>query len=169
LRDEAVATNSRRLTEQIAQHLREVHFGGNWTAVSLQEKLSDLGWQQASARVHSFHPIATLVYHMNYFVRATARVLEGGPLDSHDKYSIDAPRIESQAAWQQLLDKTRVDTERLSDLIEKMPEDQLWEDFVESKNGSYYRCLQGLIEHCHYHLGQIALLRSILVSESRLP
>lgn len=26
-------------TEQIAKHLRDLHFGGNWTAVSLKDKL----------------------------------------------------------------------------------------------------------------------------------
>ena len=52
------------LPEQIAKHLREVYFGGNWTASSFKENLADVTWQQAVRQVDSFHPIATLVFHI---------------------------------------------------------------------------------------------------------
>ncbi len=42
-----------------------------------------------------------------------------------------------------------------------MPESRLGEQFVDEKWGDYYRCLHGPIEHCHYHLGQIALIQSV--------
>lgn len=71
-----------KLTEQIGKHMRAVHFGGNWTAVNLKELLSDVTWQPATESVGSFHTIAAIVYHMNYFVSATLQVLEGRPLDA---------------------------------------------------------------------------------------
>jgi hypothetical protein len=151
------------LTEQIAKHLREVHFGGNWTSASLKDKLADVTWQQATTQVNTFHTIATLVYHMNYYVSATLNVLQGGPLDAKDKYSFDHPAILSDEDWQRLLEKTWSDAEELAGLIEEIPESQLWESFADEKYGNYYRCLHGPIEHCHYHLGQIALIKSMLV------
>lgn len=151
-----------KFTEQIAKHLREVHFGGNWTAVNLKDKLADVTWQQATTPVHSLHPIAALVFHMNYFINATINVLRGGPLDAKEKLSFDCPPIASEEDWQQLLDKTWADAEELAALIEQMPEDQLADDFVDAEYGTYYRCLQGPIEHCHYHLGQIALIKAML-------
>jgi hypothetical protein len=149
-------------TAQIAKHLRDVHFGGNWTAASLRDKLADITWQQAVKPVGSFHTIAALVYHMNYFVSATLQVLQGGPLDAKEKLSFDHPSIESQQDWEGLLQKTWSDAENLALAIEKMPESQLWEDFVDEKYGNHYRCLHGVVEHCHYHLGQIALIKSML-------
>lgn len=149
-------------TQHIAQHLRHVHFGGNWTAVSLKDKLAGLTWQQATTRVGSLHTIANLVYHMNYFVRATIQVLRGGPLDASETLSFNCPPIASEADWQELLNRTWADAEQLATLIELLPDDQLANDFVDPQYGSYYRCLTGPIEHCHYHLGQIAIIRGML-------
>jgi hypothetical protein len=152
--------------QQIAKHLRQVHFGGNWTEANLRDKLADVSWQQATARVGSFHTIATLVYHINFFVDATLKVLQGGPLDAKDKHSFDLPPIRSQEDWRRLLDKTWSDAEALADLIEQLTDDRLWESFVKKEYGSYYTCLHGLIEHCHYHLGQIAMLKTLLATDA---
>lgn len=151
-----------KLTHYIARHLRDVHFGGNWTDVCLKDKLADVTWQQATRSVGSFHTIAALVYHMNYFVSATLHVLQGGPLDASEKISFDHPPITSQQDWDQLLHKTWSDAENLARAIEQMPDSQLWENFIDEKYGNYYRCLHGPIEHCHYHLGQIALIKTML-------
>jgi len=56
------------LTRQIAKHFREIHFGGNWTCSNLREHLSGVTWQQATTQVHGLNTIATLAYHINYFV-----------------------------------------------------------------------------------------------------
>lgn len=61
------------------------------------------------------------------------------------------------------MEKCLGDAEALACLIEQLPDSQLGEDFVDAKYGNYYRCLHGLVEHCHYHLGQIALIKSIVV------
>lgn len=154
-------------SEQIAKHLRDIHFGGNWSAVNLRGQLTDLTWQQANTRVYSLHTIATLVFHMNYYVSATIEVLRGGSLNAKDKLSFDCPPISSQDDWERLLNKTWADAEELASLIEQMPDSQLSDNFVDKQYGTYYRCLQGPIEHCHYHLGQIAVIKTILQHEHR--
>lgn len=98
--------DSMTLPQQIAKHLRDVHFGGNWTSSNLKDQLAAVTWQQATTKVNSFNTIATLTYHVNYFVAAALQVLEGGPLDAHDKYSFDHPPINCEADWQKMLDKT---------------------------------------------------------------
>lgn len=148
-------------TQLIAKQLRNVHFGGNWTAVNMTEKLADVTWQQATKRVNSFHSIATLVFHMNYFVCATIKVLQNGPLDAHDRFSFDCPPVSSQEDWERLLNKTWADARELAGLIEQMPDSQLGENFVDKQYGTWYRCLLGLVEHCHYHLGQISMIKSL--------
>ncbi|MES1181842.1 MAG: DUF1572 domain-containing protein [Flavobacterium sp.] len=147
---------------QLAKHLREVHFGGNWTWSNLTDNLADVSWTEANTKVYSFNTIAALTYHVNYFVLAIIKVLEGRVLDSKDKFSFDHPPIESQDDWEKLRDKSLSDAEHLALLIEQLPEQKLWEEFVESKYGNYYRNILGLIEHTHYHLGQIALIKKIV-------
>ena len=152
------------ITQHIAKHLRDVHFGGNWTAVNLKDLTDDVDWHMATQQVESFHTIAELVFHMNYFVDATLQVFREGKLEAKDKFSFDLPSVRCQADWDQLLEKSWRGVEELASLIEEMPEDKIWDVFVDEKYGTYYRCLQGLVEHCHYHLGQIAMLKSMVQS-----
>ena len=151
------------LPAQLAKHLRDVHLGGNWTSSNLKDNLKDVSWQQATTQVHSFNTIATLVYHVNYYISAVLKVLQGGPLEASDKYSFDLPPIQSQSDWDNLLDKTFANAETFALLIEQLPEHKLWESFADEKYGTYYRNIQGIIEHTHYHLGQIALIKKILL------
>lgn len=151
------------LPNQIAKHFREIHFGGNWTFSNLKDNLADVSWQQATTQVYSFNTIATLVYHIHYFVAAVLPVLQGGTLDAHDKFSFDCPPINSKEDWDGLLNKLFTDAENLALLIEQLPESKLWENFTDEKYGNYYRNLHGIIEHTHYHLGQIVLIKKILL------
>lgn len=154
------------LTTQIAKHLREVHFGGNWTSSNLKDNLADVSWQQATTRVYNFNSIATLVYHLNYYVSAVLKVLQGEPLNAKDEFSFDHPPIQSREDWEKLLDKTWTDAINFANLIEKLPENKLWEDFTDEKYGNFYRNLHGIIEHIHYHLGQIVLIKKILLQKA---
>ncbi|WP_462221201.1 DinB family protein [Ferruginibacter sp.] len=153
------------LTAQIAKHFREIYFGGNWTSSNLKDNLAGVTWQQATTTVYSFNTIATLVYHINYYVSAVLRVLQGEALDASDKYSFNLPPILSQNDWEKLLNKLWSDAENFAQLVEQLPEHKLWEDFTDKKYGNYYRNFHGIIEHSHYHLGQIVLIKKILLRE----
>ncbi len=155
------------LPAHLAKHLRDVYFGGNWTSSNFKEQLSGLGWQQATTQVYGFNPIATLTYHTYYYVAGVTKVLEGGPLESKDKYSFDHPPIQSQEDWERFLESVWAAAERFASLIEQLPEQRIWEDFIEPKYGNYYRNLQGIIEHLHYHLGQIALIKKLTSAENQ--
>jgi hypothetical protein len=150
------------LSEQIAKHFREINFGGNWTTSNLRDNLADVTWQEATTKVNSFNTIATLVYHTNYFVSAIIPVLQGGQLNAHDKYSFNHLPIRSEQDWEQMLNKVWSDAETCANLVKDIPETMLWEDFTDAKYGSYYRNLHGVIEHTHYHLGQIVILKKLI-------
>ena len=150
------------IPKQIATHFRQVHFGGNWTASNLKDHLADVTWEQATTQVYSLNTIAALVFHMNYYVSAVLKVLQGEPLNASDKFSFDLPPIRSAEDWEKLLDKTWTEAESFARLVEQLPESRLWEDFSGNKYGNYYRNIHGVIEHVHYHLGQIVLVKKIL-------
>jgi hypothetical protein len=75
----------------IADHIKQVYFGGNWTAVNLKDTLNGVNWKMATRKVESFHTIAELVFHMNYFVAVILKVLHGGQLEGNDAVSFDCP------------------------------------------------------------------------------
>ena len=150
------------LPQQTAKHFRDVHFGGNWTSVNLKETLADISWQQAVTKIHDLNTIAALVYHINYYVSAVLKVLQGEPLKASDKFSFDLPQIQSEADWENLLNKTWSDAENFTKLLEQLPESRFDEIFTDEKYGNYYRNMHGIIEHTHYHLGQIMIIKKIL-------
>lgn len=149
---------------QIAKHFREVIFGGNWCTVSLKDTLQDITWEQANTQVSTFNTITALTYHIGYYVTAVLKVLESGPLDAHDKFSFDHPVVASEADWLLLQGRIWTEAEKFAVLIEKLPEEIIYQDFIDGKYGIYFRNLVGIIEHTHYHLGQIVLLKKMILN-----
>lgn len=155
---------SQKITIQIALHLKQVYFGGNWATSNFKNQVMDVSWQEANFALKDGNSIAKLLFHCNYYIGGLIAVLQGGSLDIKDQYSFDAPAITCEADWEQLKNKSWDEVTLFASLIEKLPDSCLFEDFVESKYGNNLRNLFGVIEHCHYHLGQIALLKKELKS-----
>jgi len=154
------------LSKQIAQHVRDIYFGKNWTNSNFKEKLAEVDWKEATTQVNSYNTIAMLVFHTNYYLAGIMNVLKGGTLDIRDKFSYELPPIESEEDWQKIKDKAFEEGEEYAKLIEAMPEEKFWESFVKEDYGNYYRNIHGSIEHLYYHFGQIVLIRkSILEGE----
>ncbi|MCX2720014.1 DUF1572 domain-containing protein [Lentiprolixibacter aurantiacus] len=153
--------------KQIAKHFRAMVFGGNATGVCMKEVLEDVNWLQATTSVHKLNTIHILVFHIHYYIAVIKDVLQGKPLSAHDKQSFDAPPINSEEAWQQFLTRVYADVEATTLLIETLPEEKLWDVFVKENYGNYYRNLHGVIEHSHYHLGQISLISKILTRKAQ--
>jgi hypothetical protein len=96
------------------------------------------------------------------------QVLQGGALDAKDEFSFAHPPIHSPKDWDDFLTKEWTDAESFAQLLEQLPEEKLWEPFTDEKYGIYYRNLHGTIEHTHYHLGQIALIKKIILPQASL-
>ncbi|HEX6333246.1 MAG TPA: DUF1572 domain-containing protein, partial [Flavisolibacter sp.] len=114
-------------TEQLAKHFRDVHFGGNWTSVNLRDTLADVTWEEATRQVGSCNTIAVLVFHINYYVSAVLKVLQGGPLEAHDTFSFDAPPVRSDDDWQQLKDKAVADAEKFAAQVARLADEKLFD------------------------------------------
>lgn len=154
------------IAQQIAKHLREVHFGGNWTAVNLKDTLKDVDYQQATTKIYDLNTIAVLTFHMNYYVSAVLKVLKGELLNASDKLSFNVGEISSEAQWQALVKKVMDEAEIFASEIEKLEDEKLSDTLADPKYGNYFRNLEGIVEHTHYHLGQIVLIKKILAQRS---
>ncbi|UTW63130.1 DinB family protein [bacterium SCSIO 12741] len=152
---------------QIAQHFRGVFFGGNWTTVNVKDTLAAITWKQALEQVGSFNTIATLSFHLSYFVHEVLPVLKGGPLTAHDKFSFDHPPIHSQEDWEAFQKEILKDAEEFATLVEQIPAEDWDAPFTDPKYGTLYRNIHGIIEHSHYHLGQIALIKKQLLEAQK--
>jgi len=69
-------------------------------------------------------------------------------------------------SWLNSFSKFWKDAEQLSLLIENTPDDKLDQNFIHEKYGTYQKNMDGMIEHCYYHLGQIVLIKKLLTKNN---
>jgi hypothetical protein len=149
------------LTTQLSNHIKQVYFGGNWTCVHLKKVLENVNFEQAKQQYGTLNSILTLTHHVHYYVRAVTKVLEGEKLEAKDEVSFDCSAISNEQDWAQYKEDMWLEAERFATLIGMLDDAVLEQIFEDEKYGSYGRNLLGIIEHTHYHLGQIALLKKL--------
>ena len=54
--------------------------------------------------------------------------------------------------------------EKFASQVEQMSDEKLGEVFVDEKYGNYHRNIDVIVEHSYYHLGQIVLIKKMLLS-----
>ncbi|WP_299116423.1 DUF1572 domain-containing protein [uncultured Winogradskyella sp.] len=153
-----------KTTKHLANNLHQVYFGGNWTASNFKDKLEDVTLDMATKKVNDFNTILALSFHIHYYLKGTMDVFKGGDLTIRDKYSFDYPALHSEHQWQEFKNTMWNEAKEFILLIEKL-EDNILETFLaEEKYGTYFRNILGIIEHTHYHIGQIAVIKKILTA-----
>jgi hypothetical protein len=146
----------------IANRLEEVLLNGTWIAnTNFKNQIESISWQLATQKVGKINTIALLTYHINYYLEGILNVFNGGALEIRDQFSFDMPPIQSETDWQNLRQNFLTNAELFVRHVTKL-EDEKWDSaFVDEKYGTYYRNIEGVIEHCYYHLGQISLLKKL--------
>ena len=153
---------TRNLT--IASRLREVLLDGHWIAnTNFKEQILNVNWRQAIQKTGSLNTIAALTYHINYYLAGLLNAFEKGKLEISDNYSFDLPQIQSEADWKELVTNFLSNSEKFASHVEQMDDNLLDQPFVDEKYGSYLRNIEGVIEHSYYHLGQISLIRKMIM------
>lgn len=150
-----------KFAERVAEQIHGVFFGGNWTDSNFKDQLESVTLNQAFAKKGEHNTIAELAYHIVYFVKVQLRVLEGGPLQGSDAESFDVPAFKIEEEWRSFLDEALAAAKRHADSVAELDDEILFEPFVDEKFGTWWDNLEGLVEHTHYHLGQISLLRKL--------
>lgn len=153
-------------TKQLANRFREIILNGTWIAnTNYKDQLTNLDWEIAISEFESLNSISILVQHIHYYINGIKNVLNGGYLEIRDKFSFDFPIIKSENEWKAFLTKFWNETENLAELIEQLPDEKLNQSFVDDKYGTYQRNIDGMIEHSYYHLGQIVLIKKIILKK----
>ena len=151
----------------IANRLREVLLNGKWIAnTNFKEQILSVNWEQAIQKVENLNTIALLTFHINYYLAGLLNVFAGGKLEIKDKYSFDLPEIKSEKDWNKLVNDFLVNSEIFANQVEHMEESMLDQPFADEKYGSYLRNIEGVIEHSYYHLGQVSLIRKMIVQNN---
>jgi len=145
----------------IAKHLKELYFGKNWTGAAFPDVMEGIDWRMATKQREGLNSIATLVCHMHFYVIAIIDGLNNATSLPPDNESFKTPPIDSEEDWIELKQQSLDAVTKLLELLHQLPDSKLPEVFVKEEYGSYYRNIQGMIEHTHYHLGQIMMLKKL--------
>ncbi len=151
----------------LANRLNEVLLNGYWIAnTNFKSQLESVTWEQATQRIGTLNTIAALTYHVNYYLAGLLNVFNGGELEIRDQYSFDVPPVESETDWKNLIDEFIMNSEKFVKAVAQMSEAKLNEPFVHEKYGTYLRNIEGVIEHSYYHLGQVSLLKKLIIEST---
>jgi hypothetical protein len=149
-----------KLIEAIAQHFYEVNYGSNWTDVAMKDALKEVSFKQAIKKISDLNTIAVLVHHIHFYNMVVYnRCFAEKQKEFKHEDSVIA-EVTSEAEWQQLQDLYFDLADKLHQEILKLEDDALF-TIRPSIQNTYYKNLHGLIEHIHYHLGQISLLKKL--------
>jgi uncharacterized damage-inducible protein DinB len=149
----------------IANRLTEVYLNGQWIAnTNFKQLIESVTWQQATQKIDSLNTIAQLTFHINYYLNGILNVFNGGTIEIKDKYSFEMQPINSKSDWDQLKQQFLNNAEQFVMKVASF-EEHIWdEDFVDKKYGTYQRNIEGVIEHSYYHLGQMSLIKKIILN-----
>ncbi|HUZ58110.1 MAG TPA: hypothetical protein VMU83_04955 [Hanamia sp.] len=148
----------------ISSRIREVLLNGHWIAnTNYKEQILSISWQKAVQKVDNLNTIAGLTYHVNYYLEGLLNAFENGRLEISDKFSFDVPQKKSESDWNKLVTHFLNNSEKFATKVEQMDDSTFDKPFVNKKYGSYLRNIEGVIEHSYYHLGQIILIKKMII------
>ncbi len=151
-----------KITRLIAQHMKEIYEGNNWTDVSIIETIKNVSWQQAQQKtIGSANSIASLLHHMFYWNGIMMQRLKGSNPSVPETNGFSVGEFNNENDWQKLKEKTHESFIQLASMIEHFPEEKLEETYAEGKS-TYYKNFQGIVEHAHYHLGQMVIIKKLI-------
>lgn len=144
----------------LAKHLQQVYFGGNWCGVNVKGLIDKITWEELLQSNSASNSVLSLVYHMHYYVQALHCVLLKRGLNSKDALSFKVDHICDFSSWLQYKSKLFEEANAVAELLLNLQDEQLFAVFEHEQYGNYFDNIFGIIEHLHYHLGQLKLMLS---------
>lgn len=149
---------------QLSKRFKAVILDGKLIAnTNYKDLLSDVNWRQATHKISSLNTIAALTFHINYYIEGVNHFFENGSLEIRDKFSFDAPPISSQEDWDVLRHRLFDNAQTFANYVENLSNEQLAATFVKAAYGTYRSNIETMIEHCYYHLGQVSLIKKMVL------
>ncbi|MFZ1369353.1 MAG: DinB family protein [Ferruginibacter sp.] len=159
-------TDTMKRNVVLANRIREVLLNGKWISnTNFKEQVLSVNREQAIQKLGNLNSIAMLTFHINYYLAGLINVFNGGELEIMDKYSFDLPEIKSENDWNKLVSEFLSNAEMFANQVEQMDDSMLDQPFTDEKYGAYQRNIEAVIEHSYYHLGQVSLIRKIIMQE----
>jgi hypothetical protein len=146
---------------RIADQVSRAFTGKPWHGSPLSELLDGVTAKQACDRpLPSGHTIWELVLHIEIYVHAAYKVVEGVPMPKIAGTPLDWRPVlgTTTAEWTAATDRLFQSAERLEKDIAGFNDKRLT-DTVPGREYDFYYLFHGIVQHTLYHGGQIAMLK----------
>ena len=156
-----------KLTNFIAQHIIDVHVGDNWTDVNIKNTLQNISLKEAVTVTNSSaNTIAALLHHITFYNEVVLERLKGNTPIISNANGFDVPVLTKENDWMELQEKNYQSAQNLAEAVKQFPEEKLFEPVI-ANSSTVYKTLHGVIEHTHYHLGQIVIIKNLVKFPTR--
>lgn len=145
--------------ERITDQLQRAMSGEAWHGPALMKLLEGVTAKRAAAHpVAGGHSIWELTVHINAWLRAGRRRLEGDRAQLSDAEDWPAIAVTSEQAWAEEKEALSQSQQELWSAITRLVDSQLDQPIIAGMSSTYVT-LHGVIQHTLYHAGQIAILK----------
>lgn len=152
--------------QNLAKRIRELFLDGKWIAnTNYKQQLEDIDVRLAIYKLGKLNTLADLTFHLNYYLKGLLHAFASGELSISDKYSFETPSLTTEQAWQELKHALLQNAHTFALAIEAMSDEQLNSIFMKEQYGTYERNMEGVLEHGYYHLGQMVLIKKLILKE----
>ena len=149
--------------QQLAKRFEEALLNGAWvTDTNMVTALEDVSYEEAITSYKNLNSIALLTFHINYYIKGVLEVFKGKDLTIRDAHSFDMKPLTNETEWHQLRKQLTTNAKEFASHLSQLSDTQIEAVFVDEKYGNYNRNMNGMIEHCYYHLGQIVLIKKLI-------
>jgi uncharacterized damage-inducible protein DinB len=152
--------------ERIADQFHRAFAGPSWHGDSVYEILQGITAKQAAARpIPNAHTIWEILLHMIAWGQVVKNRIEGKREDLPEGDDWPAVKDTSEEAWRKAQDQLKGMCRAMRHSVIDLDDMRLF-DFAPGCDYDIYVMLHGLIQHCIYHAGQIALLKKLTSEHS---
>jgi len=154
-------TESKRMAALYRDVYEGAADGEAWHGPALKPLLKGVSAEMASRTPNvGTHSILQLVLHIAYWEEVVLRRFNGeiveAPLNSPDDWP--GNRKLSDSEWQAVLTRLGKSHHAMQKAMDECPDEKLSQR-VPKRDHDFYTLLHGIIDHCVYHAGQIALVK----------
>jgi hypothetical protein len=150
------------ISELIAQHLLDVHEGDNWTEVNLISILDQISFQEASQlTAASVNTISGLVHHLTFWNSVMLQRVQGIPVEIPLSNGFNNAALPDEQSWHILKQQCLQSARTLAYAISGLDIERLQQPILPG-HPTAFKSLQGSVEHVHYHLGQIVIMKQLI-------
>ena len=145
-------------TARISKLFTDLYNGEPWLDVTITATLQKISPEQAANKVSSnWNSIWQIVNHVIAWRENVLRRLHGEVIASPPSNYIDDIADVSEAAWQSTLQRLQESQQKWIAFLNEFDEAD-FEKIYPANGHSYYKHINGIIQHDAYHLGQVVLL-----------